>query len=93
MVVEQQSLISGKQLELLRRAVEIEDIDAQVAGMVGYSARLWAQVSLPYRDPGDAPKWVRVNGSLELVVRPGRIVSKTARGMTPTRSELSPACC
>ncbi len=66
-------LISGKQLDLLRKAVEIETVDAKAVGMVGYQARLWAQVSLPYRDPGDVPKWVRRNGSLTLVLRPGLI--------------------
>ena len=44
--------------------------------MVGYQARLWAQVSLPYRDPGAISKWVRTNGSLRLVVRPGEITQK-----------------
>lgn len=71
--VDHPTLISGRQLELLRKAVEIEDVDAQAAGMVGYQARLWAQVSLPYRDPGDVSKWVRQNGGLRLVVRPGEV--------------------
>ena len=69
-------IISGKQLEFLRKAVEIETTDAKAAGMVGYQARLWAQVSLPYRDPGAISKWVRTNGSLRLVVRPGEITQK-----------------
>ena len=69
-------LISGKQVEFLRKAVEIETTDAKAAGMVGYQARLWAQVSLPYRDPGAISKWVRTNGSLRLVVRPGEITQK-----------------
>jgi hypothetical protein len=69
-------LISGKQLELLKKAVEIEQIDAKAAGMVGYQGRLWAQVSLPYRDPGDIPKWVRENGSLRLVIRPGEVTRR-----------------
>lgn len=43
---------------------------------VGYAARLFAQLSLPYRDPGDAPRWVRRNGSLELVVHPGRTTDR-----------------
>lgn len=42
---------------------------------VGYAARLFAQLSLPYRDPGnDLAEWVRRNGSLELVVHPGRTI-------------------
>jgi hypothetical protein len=43
---------------------------------VGYAARLFAQLSLPYRDPGDVPEWVRRNGSLELVVHPGRTTDR-----------------
>ena len=35
------ALISGRQLDLLRQAVEIEDVDARTVGMVGYTARLW----------------------------------------------------
>lgn len=74
---EPQPLITGKQLELLKKAVEIEQIDAKAVGMVGYQARLWAQVSLPYRNPGDVPKWVRQNGSMRLVVRPGEVTTST----------------
>ena len=68
-----QPLISGKQLELLNKAVEIEQTDAKAVGMVGYQARLWAQVSLPYRNPGDAPYWERRNGSMSLIVQPSLI--------------------
>ncbi len=74
---EPQPLITGKQLELLKKAVEIEQTDAKAVGMVGYQARLWAQVSLPYRNPGDVPKWVRQNGSMRLVVRPGEVTTST----------------
>lgn len=70
-----QPLISGKQMELLKKAVEIEQTDAKAVGMVGYQARLWAQVALPYRNPGDVPKWVRQNGSMRLVVRPGEVTT------------------
>lgn len=38
--------------------------------LVGYSARVWAQVSLPYRDPGNVPFWERQNGSVALTMRP-----------------------
>lgn len=36
-----------------------------------YSARLFAQLYLPYRDPGDVPRWSRTNGAVTLTVRPG----------------------
>jgi hypothetical protein len=37
---------------------------------IGFSARVFAQVSLPYRDPKDAEFWERKNGSTTLTVRP-----------------------
>lgn len=37
----------------------------------GFAARLFAQVSLPYRDPGMLQSWVRRNGLVTLTVRPG----------------------
>jgi len=44
---------------------------------VGYAARLFAQLSLPYRDPGPSvPEWVRRNGTLEMVVHPGRTMDR-----------------
>ncbi len=38
---------------------------------IGYQARVFAQTSLPYRDPGSLPVWGCRNGSLSLVVQPG----------------------
>ena len=68
--------ITGKQKELLEQAVALDEQDAREAGTIGYSARLWAQVALPYRNPGnDLPEWIRRNGSLELIVTPGRTAS------------------
>lgn len=40
---------------------------------VGYSARVWAQVSLPYGDPGPIPYWERRNGAVSLTMRPALI--------------------
>lgn len=45
---------------------ELERVQANI----GYSARVWAQVSLPYRDPGDVPYWERQNGLVALTMRP-----------------------
>lgn len=49
-----------------------EVVGAEVAE-VGYAARLFAQLSLPYRDPGDAAEWRRRNGALTLIVNPGYV--------------------
>ena len=43
---------------------------------IGYQARVFAQTSLPYRDPGSLPVWGRRNGSLSLVVQPGHDVDQ-----------------
>jgi hypothetical protein len=49
-----------------------EIVGAEVAE-VGYAARLFAQLSLPYRDPGSVPEWRRRNGALTLIVNPGYV--------------------
>jgi hypothetical protein len=57
--------------ELLDLAVAVEQQTAQEAGSLAYMARLFAQTSLPYRDPGDVPAWGRSNGGLSLAIQPG----------------------
>jgi hypothetical protein len=64
--------ISPRQRDLLNAATEIEQEDAREAGTIGYAARLWAQLTLPYKNPApDTQMWVRRNGSLTLRVMPG----------------------
>lgn len=70
--------ISNRQKDLLDAATEIEQEDAREAGAIGYAARLWAQLSLPYKDPGDVGLWIRRNGSLTLRVLPGMTGEKGA---------------
>lgn len=43
---------------------------------VAFSARVWAQVSLPYKDPGEVPFWVRRNGEVTLRVQPAAITDR-----------------
>ncbi|ARJ07668.1 plasmid encoded RepA protein [Cnuibacter physcomitrellae] len=43
--------------------------------LVGYSARVWAQVSLPYRDPGNVNYWERRNGPVTLTMRPALLTA------------------
>jgi hypothetical protein len=52
-------------------AVTIEQQSAQDARSLAYQARLFAQTSLPYRNPGDVPAWGRTNGGLSLAIQPG----------------------
>ena len=65
-------LLTPRQEEFMLRAVPIDDHDPLQYGL-GFQARLWAQVSLPYRDPGPIPSWRRRNGSITLVIHPGLV--------------------
>jgi hypothetical protein len=64
--------ISSRQRDLLDAATAIEQEEARESGSIGYAARLWAQLTLPYKNPApDTQMWVRRNGSLTLRVMPG----------------------
>jgi Plasmid encoded RepA protein len=53
-------------------AVDVALQPVQEAGALAYMARLFAQTSLPYRNPGDdVPAWGRSNGGISLAVQPG----------------------
>lgn len=70
-------VISSRTRDLLDAATAIEMEDAREVGAVGYAARLWAQLSLPYKEPSrDTRLWVRRNGSLTLRVLPGMVGAK-----------------
>lgn len=43
---------------------------------VGFSARLFAQVSLPQRNPGEIPYYERRNGDVTLTISPGLVTQK-----------------
>jgi hypothetical protein len=53
---------------------------------IAYSARVWAQVSLPYREPVGLPYWERRNGDVTLTVRPALLSDPETR----TRREAFP---
>jgi hypothetical protein len=61
-------------LEVLRAAAELWDQDEQD---IGYLARLFTQLSLPYKDPGDVRSWSRRNGALSLSVTPGMTTNRS----------------
>lgn len=65
--------LTDKQRALLNASVAIEQEDPRDVGAVGYAARLWAQLSLPYKDPGERLDWERQNGSLTLTITPAII--------------------
>ena len=46
---------------------------------IGYVARVFAQTSLPYQDPGAIEAWGRRNGNLSLVIQPGVTLDRDCR--------------
>lgn len=62
--------VSARDKAFLNAAAEIEATPAWDAGTVGYTSSLWAEFSLPYRDPGDVSRWERINGNRHLILRP-----------------------
>jgi Plasmid encoded RepA protein len=49
----------------------VEDQAGDDTGELAYTPSVFAQLSLPYRNPGDVARWVRTNGLMTLTVRPG----------------------
>lgn len=68
--------ISETTARLVNYAANLEGADDDAMD-VGYSARLWAQVSLPYRNPGNIPYWERRNGNVSLMMQPALILDHT----------------
>jgi len=48
-----------------------------------FTPRLFAQLALPYKDPGDVAQWIRQNGGLKLTMSPGRVVDPRTGTTTP----------
>lgn len=65
--------IPKRQLDFLDAAERLEQIEPIERNEIGYSARLWAQLSLPYQNPGDLPKWQRRNGDTTLTMYPAEL--------------------
>lgn len=54
--------------EQVNAALAIEDEHAAQSGALVYSSRVFAQISLPYRDPGAVARYVKTNGNLSLSI-------------------------
>ncbi|MFZ4896425.1 replication protein RepA [Plantibacter sp. Mn2098] len=78
--------ISKSQVRLLNH-LTAKELDPEFdSSEIAYSARVWAQVSLPYREPRDVPYWERRNGNVTLMVRPALLNDPE----TKTRREAYP---
>lgn len=60
--------------ELVERAVQMQQEDARSAQTIGFVSRIFCQVALPHRDPGQIQSWRRTNGSVTLRLTPGCII-------------------
>ncbi len=68
-------------LAFLGRAMSLLEDEHEL----GFTARVFAQTSLPYRDPGpDCREWVRRNGALTLNVQAGPSLPNKAGKLVPT---------
>ncbi|MGF0118794.1 replication protein RepA [Promicromonospora sp. Marseille-Q5078] len=67
--------ITSRQRNVVDAKFAIENQRAADAGEIGYAARIWTQLALPYTDPGPVSRWERRNGDLALVVRPATLVA------------------
>jgi Plasmid encoded RepA protein len=63
-------------LAFVRRAAELWDQDDPE---IGYHPRLFCQLVLPYKDPGDAEIWGRRNGNRSLTIEPGRKLGRDGK--------------
>lgn len=71
-------LVTQRQLKLITLATEQERTDPQEWDPC-FGSRLLAQLSLPYKDPGDITEWVRRNNALTLTLTPGAITTNGTR--------------
>ena len=63
-------------LEFVKRAAALwSDDDPEI----GYHPRLFCQLVLPYKDPGDVPVWGRRNGDRSLTIEPGRKIGRNGQ--------------
>lgn len=66
--------LAEKQLKFLDAAQRIEETPAIDRDDIGFSARLWAQTSLPNKNPGQIPMWYRQNGDTTLSIQPATLI-------------------
>lgn len=66
--------LAEKQLKFLDAAQRIEETPAIDRDDIGFSARLWAQTSLPNKNPGQIAMWYRQNGDTTLSIQPATLI-------------------
>ncbi len=54
-------------------AAILRAVDPEPDQMLGFTSSLFAQVSMPYRDPGEVAHWTRRNGNCALTIQPAVI--------------------
>ena len=74
--------------ERLVEAASLEDSDSALSRLYQHSAL--CQTFLPYRDPGAARSWERVNGSVLLEVLAGKALHPVKMALTPIGLPFGP---
>lgn len=68
----QSQIAEDRQRRLFDEFQAIQASDAWTANSAGFLPSALIQASLPYKNPGDVPEYVKVNGDVGLIILPGR---------------------
>jgi hypothetical protein len=69
--------------ELMEHAIELVQEEAQTAGSITFSPRCILLATLPHRDPGNLPIFLRTNGNYTLSIEPGSKLNPDRISATP----------
>lgn len=61
---------------LLKDSHQLGELSVFDRDDMGFTAHLWTQFSLPYREPKDLVRFERTNGSMTLSIAPARLVAR-----------------
>jgi len=73
----------NKYTKLMQHAVEMADEEAQKAGSLTFSPRCTILATLPHRDPGNLPIFIRRNGNYTLTIEAGSKLNPDRISATP----------
>lgn len=66
----------NKVIGLLKDSHQLSETSIYDRDDMGFTAHLWSQFSLPYREPKDLVRFERTNGAMTLSIAPARLVAR-----------------
>jgi hypothetical protein len=64
--------LSDKKIkQIIDLSIQLSEKNAKEAATLTFMAKPFVQATLPHRDPGNKPEWVRRNGNLALSIQSG----------------------